>query len=361
MKIEAVGRFLPDEILMEARMKYAVGLLDDGQLADIEDGAVRDVVERQIARGLPYVASGELRGKHRAKDFWFGLKGIACDYAAPWHIYQLTEVPVGQLRLAERIAYNPEHPLFRDFAFLHDAVAGRALCRQSLPSPANLLLEIFSLTDGHPEPLYLSADALVADIAEAYRLTLLQLHELGCASVLFDDTACGLMGDDGFTDRFLQGGVDIIGLQRLIIDVINASVEGLPDDMETAVCLSGGENVVPEWEAVRYPGNMMPAVLESLRVDKFFLPFDGDNDSSLEVLRHVPEGKKVVLGLVEAGSPFPDDASALSSAIRRAMRYVSPDCLYISPKTGFRLPDYCDRGLSDEEQWRRLSEFAALS
>ena len=361
MKIEAVGSFLPDEILIDARKKYSKGLLDKNDLTAIEDCAVRKIVERQIASGLPYVTSGELRCNHWANDFWFGLSGISCKNITSGHIYQPIEAATDLLHINGRIEYNTDHPVFQDFAFLHDAVKGRALCRQALPSPANLLLEIISLSDGRPEQLYGSVESLVEDIAEAYRLTIQHLYDMGCASVLFDDTACGLMCDDNFTKRLLQGGVDLINLHKLIIDVINASVKDVPGDMERAIYLSAGDDIVPEWEFICFPDNIMPTVLKCLNVDKFFLPFEIGNEYSLEILRHIPDEKKVVLGLMEAHSPFSDDICAISSTIRKAERYIKPESLYVSPKTGFKLSTYTTRGLTEEDQWRKLSELAAIS
>ncbi len=361
MKIESIGSFLPNEILIDARKKFCKGLLDDRRLADIENRAVKDIVERQIACGLLYVTSGKLRRNHGTKDFWYGLNGISREDTTSKYVNPPAEDTRDMLHLTGRIAYNPDHPFFKDLIFLHKTVAGRALCRQSLPSPANLLLEIFNLSNGHPERLYTNLDTLVADISDAYRLTVWRLYELGCVSILFDDTACGLMCDDNFTKRLLLGGVDIIRLHRLIIEAINASVADLPDGMETAIYLSGGDNVVPEWEFINYPDNIMPSVLKELNMTKFFLPFDTDNDYSLEILRHVPKGRKVVLGLTEAHSPFSDNTSAISSTILKAMRHIESDCLYISPKTGFMLSNYACRGLTAEDQWRKLSELATFS
>lgn len=356
MKIEAVGSFLPNEILIDARKKHSMGLVDNIYLADIEDNAVKDIVDRQIASGLDYITSGELRRNHWAMDFWHGLNGISHENTSSGDLYHPVEVNLDRLQLTGRIAYNPEHPFFKDFAFLHQYIAGRAKSRQSMPSPADLLLEVLSLSDAYNGRMYSSLESLVEDIAEAYRLTILHLYELGCDSVLFDDTACGLMCDDHFTKRLIQGGADIMKIHQLIIDVINLSVKDLPADMETAIYLSGGDTIVPEWEYIKHPENIMPSVLENLNVDKFFLPFNIENDYSLEILRHVPKGKKVVLGLMDAHSPFSENISELSSTIRKAMRHVDPDSLFISPKTGFKLSSYSSRGLTVEDQWRKLSE-----
>jgi len=360
MTIETVGSFLPNEPLIAGRSEFDRGLIGRDRLTEIEDDAVRDVVERQLACGLRYVTSGEMRRKHWAKDFWFGLGGISCEHIDSGHVYMPIEAGTDLLHITGRIAFNPEHPFFEDFRFLHDAVAGRACCRQTLPSPASLLLEIYALSDGHPERLYPAPESLIADIAEAYKATAMKLHEMGCGSLQYDDVALGLMCDDIYTKRLLQGGVDLIKLHDEIIEVINASLSGLPADMETSIYISGGDKIVPEWEYINYPDNIMPKALSTLAVDKFFLPFENGEEYPFEVLRHIPKGKKVVLGLIDAHTPFDDSETVLKASLAKASAYIDAQHLAISPRTGFKLTSYSTRGLTYEDQWRKIAELSAI-
>lgn len=101
-----------------------------------------------------------------------------------------------------------------------------------------------------------------------------------------------MLCDGCYTKRLLQGGIDIIALHEQIINLFNDAVSGLPADMEVSLFLSGGDTIVPEWEFLRFPDNIMPKVLSLVNASKFFLPFDTRNDYQLEVLRHIPDGKK---------------------------------------------------------------------
>ncbi len=356
MKIETVGSFLPGETLLSARHDYEHGCIGRLSLTQIEDEAIVDLVERQIACGMPYVTSGEFRRKHWAKDFWFGLNGIACEHVDSGHVFQPIESATDLIHITGKISFNPDHPFFGDFRFLHKAVGGRAKCRQTLPSPANLLLEVYALSGGNPESVYSSVDDLIRDIADAYRFTAIRLHELGCDSLQYDDTALGLMCDDNYTKRLLQGGVDLLRLHRQLIDVINNSLDGLPCSLEKSIYISGGDKIVPEWEFIDYPDNIMPEVLATLRVDKFFIPFDLNYDYAVEVLRHIPDGKDVVLGLADAHSPFADDMESLNEMVGKAEKFIDPSRIAISTRTGFKLSSYAARALTYEDQWRKISE-----
>lgn len=360
MTVETVGSFLPDEQLLAGREDFKHGHISKDRLTEIEDASVRDIVERQLSCGLKYITSGELRLKHWAKDFWFGLDGISCERIDTGYVYQPVEAGTDLMRIGGRIAFNPEHPFFADFKFLHEAVGGRAVCRQTLPSPANLLLEVYALSGGQPEKIYPAPDSLISDIAEAYRATAMKLYEMGCLSLQYDDTALGLMCDDIYTKRLLQGGVDLIRLHGQIIEVINASLAGLPADMEKSIYISGGDKIVPEWEYINYPDNIMPRALSTLDVDKFFLPFENGEEYPLEVLRHIPQGKKLVLGLIDAHSPFGDSHVAIEATLAKAERFVDAANLAISPRTGFKLSSYSTRGLIYEDQWRKIAELQSI-
>ncbi len=355
-KIDVVGSFLLPDSLLTARKQYETGAIDGQQLKTIEDEAICHLVEDQIGIGLTEVTSGEFRLNQWDKDFWFGLNGIRRERAESGHIYQPLDSFTDMMRFMDRIGYNPEHPFFADFAHLLKVSDGRVCCRQTLPSPANLYLEIFSMTDGHPEQIYPYADELTADISETYNKTMHRFYELGCRHIQFDDTACGLMCDDNYTKRLLQGGVDLISLHEQIVNLFNNSVAGIPPDLETSIYLSGGDTIVPEWEFLQYPDNIMPKVLSQVNVDKFYLPFEVGNDYQLEVLRHIPQGKDVVLGLADAHSPFAENSSEILDTVVKASKHVSPERLSVSPRTGFKLTNYASRGLTYEYQWRKLEQ-----
>lgn len=359
-KIDIVGSFLLPEKLVAARNQFATGVIDLQHLNSIEDDAIAQLVEDQIATGLTEVTSGEFRLSQWDKDFWFGLDGICRERTESGHIYQPLDSFTDMMRFIGRIGYNPRHPFFDDFKYLHTIADGRVRCRQTLPSPANLYLEILSMTDGHPEQIYPDAGNLLADIAATYNKTMLHFYELGCRHIQFDDTVCGLLCEDNYTKRLLQGGVDLISLHERIIGLFNNSVAGLPSDMELSLYLSGGDTIVPEWEFLQYPDNIMPKVLSQVDVSKFFMPFDLGNDYQLEVLRHIPAAKAVVLGLADAHSPFTESATDILDTVAKASKYISRGCLSVSPKTGFKLSTYLSRGLTYDSQWQKLAQLKAI-
>lgn len=89
-------------------------------------------------------------------------------------------------------------------------------------------------------------------------------------------------------------------------------------------------------------------------VEAFYLEFDDERSGGFEPLASVPEGKKVVLGLITSKRPELENKDAVIQRIREAAQYVPLENLYLSPQCGFAS---CDVGnkLTEEEQWKKVA------
>lgn len=360
MKVDIIGSFLPPIKLIEAKQSLSTGTIDSAAYRRIEDAAVDELVERQLKAGLTEVTSGEFRRQYWDKDFYFGLNGLAKERLDSGRVYAEDNVLTDLVRVKGRISANFDHPFFEDFVYLQKVVAGRAVCRQTLPSPAELYVRILKMSHGNPETLYPGAEQLLADIADTYRAMILHFYDLGCRSLQLDDTIFGRLSTDSYTKEMLMGGIDVMALQEIIIALTNSSIEGLPRDMHISMYLSGGEIIVPSWENVDYADDVIPKALSRLNVSQFYLPFDGKHAKLLDVLRFVPAGKEVALGLIDAHTPWAYYSDRILGCIEAARRYVAPEKLSVTPKTGFKLTKFGALGLDYSDQWRKLDELHAL-
>lgn len=257
--------------------------------------------------------------------------------------------------------FPPEHPFYSDFSTLQSLTAGRATCRQTIPSPANLYLEILTAHESVASYKYPSHQTLAEDIAEAYRQTIMQFYSLGCRSLQLDDTALGRMTDISFIETLIKGGIDPTQLLGLLTDIINKSIAGLPEDMETSIYISAGEPIVPHWKMVSGANHVMPDILARLQTKVFFLPFTPGDHDSLRILDHIPAGKRVVLGLITAHTPFPDNLAQITDSVICAASHIPAQMLSISPVSGFKLSSFISRGLSYEDQWSKIESMARIA
>lgn len=58
---DIVGSFLRPEEIKEARKNFKEGQISREQLTQIEDHAIEQLVEKEVAHGLKYVTDGEFR------------------------------------------------------------------------------------------------------------------------------------------------------------------------------------------------------------------------------------------------------------------------------------------------------------
>lgn len=360
MKVDIIGSFLPPTELAEAKRLYAAGAMDAATYRKIEDRAVDDLVANELKAGLTEVTSGEFRRQYWDKDFYFGLNGLTKERLDSGRVYAEDNVLTDLLRVKGRIAANPQHPFYEDFKYLQKIVNGRATCRQTLPSPGELYVRILSMSQGKPDSLYPDTEQLLADITDTYRDTIRHFYDLGCRSLQLDDTIFGRISTDAYTKHLLMGGIDVMTLQEVLIALTNACIDGVPADMHISIFISGGDTIVPSWQNVDYADDVIPKALSRLKVAQFYLPFDGKHAKSLDALRFVPADKQVALGLIDAHTPWAYYSDRILGCIDAAQRYIAPQLLSITPKTGFKLSKYSEKGLDYSDQWRKLQDLHTL-
>jgi Methionine synthase II (cobalamin-independent) len=77
-RADTVGSFLRPAAIKQAREQFASGTLSADQLRQVEDDAIRQVVEQQRASGLQVVTDGEFRRAWWHFDFFGHLHGVSC-------------------------------------------------------------------------------------------------------------------------------------------------------------------------------------------------------------------------------------------------------------------------------------------
>ena len=81
--------------------------------------------------------------------------------------------------------------------------------------------------------------------------------------------------------------------------------------------------------------------------------YDDERSGDFAPLRHVPEGKKVVLGLVTSKSPEMETKDELKTRIDEAANYMSGDQMALSPQCGFSSTEEGNE-LTEDDQFAKL-------
>ncbi len=185
-----------------------------------------------------------------------------------------------------------------------------------------------------------------------YREEIGSLHEAGARYIQLDDTNLAYLCDPEMREGARRRGDDPDELPRTYAQLINAVVDGRPDDLTIAVHMCRG-NFQSAWVAEGSYEPVAEILFNELDVDAFFLEYDDERSGDFAPLRFVPEDKVVVLGLVTSKTPELESAEELEARVTEAARYVDPDRLCLSPQCGFSSTEGGNE-LTPDEQWAKL-------
>ncbi len=355
-RCDIVGSFLRPDVLKRARADFNTGTIDAAQLKTVEDVAIRDLVAKQKAAGLKVVTDGEFRRSYWHLDFMWGLGGIERRTSREGYRFHDEETTADTAVVTGPIS-GENHPFVEHFKFVQALAGDDHVARQTIPAPIQTFSEVtLDRCDGQQESLrsvYPSDEALFEAIAAAYRTVIADLYAAGCRNVQFDDCTWGIYCDTDFVAKMGMSPVDIQKVSELGVALNNAAIEGAPADLviTTHVC-RGNYHSTYAFEGGYDP--VAPYLFAHENVQAFYLEFDTPRAGGFEPLKHVADGKKVVLGLVTSKQPGLEDEDALIVRINEAAQYVPLENLYLSPQCGFAS---CEIGnkLTEEEQWAKIA------
>ena len=355
-RCDIVGSFLRPDVLKQARTDFNAGVINAAQLKTVEDVAIRDLVAKQKAAGLKVVTDGEFRRSYWHLDFMWGLGGIERRTSREGYRFHDEETTADTAVVVGPIS-GENHPFVEHFKFVQALAGDDHVARQTIPAPIQTFSEVtLDRCDGQQESLrsvYPTDEALFDAVAAAYRTVIADLYAAGCRNIQFDDCTWGIYCDTDFVAKTGMGPVDIQKVSELGVALNNAAIEGAPADLviNTHVC-RGNYHSTYAFEGGYDP--IAPYLFAHENVQAFYLEFDTPRAGGFEPLKHVADGKKVVLGLVTSKQPGLEDENALVARINEAAQYVPLENLYLSPQCGFAS---CEIGnkLTEEEQWAKIA------
>src|SRR5690606_3366411 len=125
--------------LHEARQLFAEGEITAEQLRDVETAEITRIVDEQIEVGLELVTDGEFRRRFWHTDFLEHLIGIEGYVPEQGYIFSGDEETERyNIRNIGKISFTPDHPHVKDFIEFNEIVDGRAVAKQTIPSPNQL-------------------------------------------------------------------------------------------------------------------------------------------------------------------------------------------------------------------------------
>jgi methionine synthase II (cobalamin-independent) len=354
LKSDVVGSLLRPPFLMDARQKLEEGALTPAEFKFIEDRAVRDAVAMQETAGLDVVTDGEMRRYAFFGHLAEALEGF--DKFGGWSIkFHDTEghdsmvqrpVVVGKLRWRRQMAVE-------EFTYLRG--------RTKKPVKVTLLSAQQAAAYYDPEKsrsAYPTRDAYLADLVDFTRREIVELKRLGCQYIQIDAPQYAALLDETIREGYRQRGSDPDKMLDACIELDNAIIEG-HSGVTFGIHICRGN-----YQSMFYASGGYDRIAEKVfgraRFNRFLLEYDDERSGTFEPLRHVPEDRTVVLGLVSSKKPQMEARDALRARIDEAARIVPLERLALSPQCGFASTHEGNR-LTPEDQQKKLELVAQLA
>jgi 5-methyltetrahydropteroyltriglutamate--homocysteine methyltransferase len=300
----------------------------------IENESIAEAIRWQESLGLKVVTDGEFRRESWRLGFVSKVAGFARADAVgnvdlqrddAGNVMQIGSAPVAVTRI-RRIG-----PIVTDevgFSLKHTTRAVKA----TLPAPS--YLHYPRGRNCVDRDVYPDLDQFFEDVVRVYREEVQALHAAGGRYLQIDEVAQTLLCDEKLRDAVRARGDDPEKLIDLYIDLINRVARRRPPGMTIGVHMCRG-NAFGKWIAAGGYEHIAEKSFGKLEVDAFFLEFDSERAGGFEPLRHMPRGKRVVIGAVSTKVPALESKDELKRKIEQASRYVPAENLGLSPQCGF--------------------------
>ena len=358
MRVDHVGSLLRPESLKRAFRDHALGKLDAGALRAAQDQAIREVVAKQEALGLPVVTDGEFRRLNWQVSFsdvsgwdlwggsWKKLLANPGDKAAHETPLQKGDDAV----LSFRVPATAKLKLVKNFPLEEfGTLQGNPKAKITLMGPDR----VAQMCDiGGSRAHYTGADEFLADVMAIQRRMVGELVEAGCGYVQIDEPSYTGYVDPATLERMQARGDDPMRNLRRAVAADNAVIDGMKGKAVFGLHICRG-NRASMWHREGTYDAIAEALFGGLKYDRLLLEYDTERAGGFEPLRYVPKGVTVVLGLITTKTGRVETLDELRKRIDDAARFISLDQLALSPQCGFA-SGIGGNLLTEDEQWRKL-------
>jgi methionine synthase II (cobalamin-independent) len=359
-RAEVVGSLLrPPALRSAVEGFYAPGhsaVLDEERTQDravltaLEDGAIRDAVERQIACGLDVVSDGEFRRWMFLNSFYDAVEGFRTDNVVTFRNDDGRAVELAVHEIVDRLR-PVDSPAAREAAFMA-ATTGHPF-KITFPA-ASIFGHPFSYKRGVTDRGYADLAEFVEHAIEIERALVADAVAAGADYIQFDFPLYPYLVDPAWAARFREHGHDPAALLEAAIAADTAVLAGLPGHVTTALHICRG-NYRSSWMCEGSLEPVAEAVFGGLPYDAFLVEWDDlGRDGGFDPIRFLRQGSVMVMGLISSKVPDLESEDDLLRQMERAAAVAGGmDRLAVSPQCGFASV-MVGNDTDADAQWRKL-------
>ena len=349
-RVEHVGSFLRPERLLQAARAHKGGKMGDAEFKQVQDECIRDIVAFQEALGLPTITDGEFRRRSWSAGFIDAIEGFGLRDGTLTFRNESSVIGVAASPYARAPLKRKQRIVSDDYRFLKSVVK-RGVPKVTIAAPD--VMHYFLGPKSFDAPVYRDREAYFADLVRIYRDEVQDLAAAGCSYLQLDDTALPCNCDPQAREDVKARGEDADELTERYAKLINDSIAGKPAGMTVGIHLCRG-NLKGAWMAEGGYEPIADALFNRINASFYCLEYDTERAGDFEPLRHVPKGKRVILGLVSTKTPVLESKDHLKRQIDAAAKHVPMAQLGIGPQCGFSSGGGGGQPITQDDTRRKL-------
>ena len=372
IRIDHIGSLVRPAALKDLFSGFDRGQASPEELRQGQDEAIREVIQKQQAHGLPVVTDGEFRRHNFQESFSECVWGFDVPQNVSLY-YEKRDLNLTPLQRAEQ-----------NFDEAGPAIVTRRGAFERLKLVRNLPLEEFRFAQSvatapvkvtvlGPDRIaqrfrwegslsvYDGLDDFVDDVIQIERQIIGELVKAGCRYIQIDAPGYTAYVDKISLERMRSRGEDPERNFQRSIDADNALIEGFPGvTFGIHICRGNARTIdpatgklVPQWHREGSYDAIAEKLFNTLKHQRILLEYDSERAGGFEPLRFVPTDKIIVLGLVSTKSSEMEIIEQLKQRLDQASKFLPLEQLALSPQCGFGGID--SKVLSEEEMWKKLA------
>ena len=325
---EVVGSLLRPAYLAEARKQFEAGQLSAADFKVSEDRAVDEAIALQTAAGIEVITDGEMRRYAFYGHLIESLEGFdkLGGWAIPFRDETGEQLVLQRPVVVEKLSWK--HSMgAEEWVYLRS--------NSTVPGKVTLLSAQQAAAYYDPEKskgAYATRDAYLADVVNFSRHDVAELIRLGCTYIQIDAPQYAALLDPQMREGYRQRGSDPDKLIDLCIEMDNAIIDDHPG-ITFGIHVCRGNNQSKFYAAGDY--EPISRIFKQTHFQRFLLEYDDERSGSFEPLRHVPDDRIVVLGLITTKKPRLETVEEVRARVEEASQYIPLEHLALSPQCGF--------------------------
>lgn len=325
---EVVGSMLRPPYLAEARKQFEANQISAADFKALEDRAVNESIALQEAAGIDVITDGEMRRYAFYGHLIDALSGFDKygGWAIPFRDESGEELVLKRPVVVEKLQWK-RSMCAEEWVYLRS--------RKTHVGKVTMISAQQAAAYYDPEKskgAYPTRDAYLADIVDFSRHEVEELMREGCTYIQIDAPQYAALLDPQMREGYRQRGNDPDKIIDLCIEMDNAIISNHPG-ITFGMHICRGNNQSKFYASGDY--EPLSRIFTRTHFERFLLEYDDSRSGGFEPLRHVPEDRFVVLGLVTTKKPRVETAEELKGRIEEAARYIPLERLALSPQCGF--------------------------